>query len=276
MKPVIKDGDIISLEISNNKGVRIKLQDSYLLLKDSLLNLSKTFKCETIKGIEPVLISDNLNNKEKYYSQNSTSHYSKDVLIISDFKKWKNLIINYCENDCKVLYQILLHFRSIVFNKWELNIERFPTTPSLAFAIYRKNYLKKSTVPITNGEVFDFIKRSFTGGATDMYIPYGKKVRCYDVNSLYPSIMKDKLFPTGTIYKFDGDITILNDIYWIGEVNVSSKRDLFQPYLQIHYKINSGLRTISPNGSFSMVINSPEYINALKDYNIDILHGYFF
>ena len=109
-----------------------------------------------------------------------------------------------------------------------------------------------------------------------MFIPYGKNIKCYDVNSLYPYVMKNNLYPVGPINEFFGDITILNDIYWIGEVNVSRKRDLFQPYLQIHYKINSGLRTISPNGSFSMVINSPEYINALKDYNIYILHGYFF
>ena len=30
-----------------------------------------------------------------------------------------------------------------------------------------------------------------------MYIPYGKNIRCYDVNSLYPSMMKNNEFPIG-------------------------------------------------------------------------------
>jgi hypothetical protein len=36
------------------------------------------------------------------------------------------------------------------------------------------------------------------------------------------------------------------------------------------------MRTISPNGSFNMKLNSPEYLNALKDYNIQINNGYYF
>ena len=109
-----------------------------------------------------------------------------------------------------------------------------------------------------------------------MFIPYGKNIKCYDVNSLYPYVMKNNLYPVGPINEFFGDITILNDIYWIGEVDVSTKKDLIHPYLQIHYKTNNGLRTISPNGSWTMKLHSCEYENALNDYNITIKNGYFF
>jgi hypothetical protein len=148
----------------------------------------------------------------------------------------------------------------------------------LAFAIYRKCYLKDNLIPISEGEVFDFIRKSFTGGATDMYKPYGKNIRCYDVNSLYPYIMKESKFPIGIIRKFIGDITILNDkdYYWFADSDISTKKDLYQPYLQLHIKTKNGMRTISPNGSFNMVLNSSEYYNSLKDYNIKINHGYFF
>ena len=59
--------------------------------------------------------------------------------------------------------------------------------------------------------------------------------------------------------KFEGDITILDkdSIYWIGDVEVSTKEPLYAPYLQIHHKIESGLRTIAPNGNWLMKINSP-------------------
>lgn len=80
-----------------------------------------------------------------------------------------------------------------------------------------------------------------------MYIPQAKDIYCYDVNSLYPYL-------------------ILNNIYWIGDVDVSTKRDLIHPYLQIHYKTNNGLRTISPIGNWFMKLHSPEYENAIKEY----------
>ena len=44
-----------------------------------------------------------------------------------------------------------------------------------------------------SGEVADNIRLSYTGGATDMYLskpPKIKKIYAYDVNALYPSVMK--------------------------------------------------------------------------------------
>jgi hypothetical protein len=172
----------------------------------------------------------------------------------------------------------LIKFKELVFTNWKLDIEKYPTTPSLAFAIYRAHYLKNNLIPISEAETFDFISKSFTGGSSDMYKPYGENIKCYDVNSLYPYIMKTSKFPVGIIRKFIGDITILtnNDYYWFGDCDISTKKDLYQPYLQLHVDTKNGMRTISPNGSFNMTLNSCEYFNALKDYNIKINHGYFF
>ena len=46
-----------------------------------------------------------------------------------------------------------------------------------------------------------------------MYIPQGKDINVYDVNSLYPYVMKSNLYPVGPINQFEGDITILDNIY---------------------------------------------------------------
>nr|YP_010977216.1 hypothetical protein UYH48_mgp01 [Daedaleopsis confragosa]WNZ34421.1 hypothetical protein [Daedaleopsis confragosa] len=178
--------------------------------------------------------------------------------------------------DCVVLHQVLSKFRDLIYNKFGLRISDYPTISSLSFAIYTRNYLSEYKIPLTKGPVFYFIKESYTGGSTDMYIPYGSNIYCIDVNSLYPSVMKNNSYPVGVINEFAGDITILNDIYWIGDATVSTKRDLIHPYLQIHQVIKSGYRTISPNGNFNMKIHSPEYLNAIKDYNIIIKNGYFF
>ena len=77
-----------------------------------------------------------------------------------------------------------------------------------------------------------------------MYLPRGKNVYSYDVNSLYPFVMKENLFPTGAINEFEGDIT---DKYWIAESKVSTKKDLKHPYLQIHHKSKNGFRTQMEN-----------------------------
>jgi hypothetical protein len=86
--------------------------------------------------------------------------------------------------------------------------------------------------------------------------------------------------PTGVIRQFEGDITILDKdkdkYYWIGDARVNSKGNLYQPYLQIPFKTGSGFRTIAPNGNFSMKINSCEYYNALKDYDIQVRSGFLF
>ena len=55
------------------------------------------------------------------------------------------------------------------------------------------------------------------------------------VIGLYPSKMKYYLFPIGDFVKFEGDISILNENYYrIGDVDVETKKDQYQPYLQIH------------------------------------------
>nr|YP_010561574.1 hypothetical protein OSR58_mgp16 [Ganoderma flexipes]UYX56945.1 hypothetical protein [Ganoderma flexipes] len=275
--PIFKDNKVISILIKNDKGVSLTFRDSYLILTGSLKNLAETFKCNK-KLQEPVLIDENLKEETKKFAQNDYSHYTKDVLLINDFLKWKKLIIIYCENDCLILHQILIKFRKLVYKNWELNIENYPTISSLSYAIFRKNYLIEDTIPITSGKVFTWLKDSYTGGSTDMYVPYGINIRVYDGNALYPSQMKMNKFPCGPIYLFEGDITILDkeSTYFIADSTVKTKKDLKIPYLQIHHKINGSLRTISPNGTFEMKIHSPEYYNSLEDYDISIRNGYYF
>ena len=268
-----RDDKFISIKITDYQGnIDITIKDSYLLLPSSLKKLSEQFNTFTSKGIEPVYTG---NSKSPYYMAD-TSHYNKEIEFIQDLDEWKKKIEEYCEADCRSLYEVLINFRDLVYDKWMINIDSYPTTPSLAFAIFRTLYLKKDTIPLTHGKVAQFLRESYTGGSTEMYKPsppVGEKVYAYDVNSLYPSVMLENPYPVGQIRSFEGNITILGDnYYWIGSVNVETKKDLYQPYLQIHYEN----RTVAPNGHWTMKINSPEYFNALKDYNFNIIDGYFF
>ena len=272
---VLKRKDLIlSITITNKKDhVNLTIKDSYLLLPSSLAKLSKNFNIETPKTIEPVLIEDISNNPDSLnYIQSDISHYTKEVIKMNNFNEWIVAIQKYCEIDCISLYQIIIKFRSLIFDNFNILIDKYPTTPSLAFAIFRCKYMKKDTIPILNGNVDKFIRGSFTGGSTDAIIPHGVLVHVYDFNSLYPSQMLNNFFPIGQINTFSDLSEVPKDNLWFAEVEISTKKDLFIPYLQIHHNN----RTISPNGSFKMIISSIEYFNSLNDYNIKIIKGYHF
>jgi len=97
--------------------------------------------------------------------------------------------------------------------------------------------------------MFHDIRRSYTGGATDVYKPYAKNVKGYDVNSLYPKQMKSFPMPVGNIVSFEGDITKVNPLaFGFFEVDITTPKDLYTPILQTKIKTNSGLRTVAPLG----------------------------
>ena len=72
--------------------------------------------------------------------------------------------MSYCFQDCRVLFDILVTFKTLVYSRWQINIEDYPTISSLAFAIYRMHYLQENKIAVTTNEVFDFIRNSYTGG----------------------------------------------------------------------------------------------------------------
>ena len=60
--------------------------------------------------------------------------------------------------------------------------------------------MKENIIPQITGQIDKNIRSGYTGGAVDMYIPEppkGVKIKCYDVNSLYPSQMVSRLMPVG-------------------------------------------------------------------------------
>src|SRR6266850_1199484 len=108
--------------------------------------------------------------------------------------------IRYCEIDCISLYQVIIKFNELIFELFNINIHKYPTLSSLAFAIFRTLFIENNTIPQLSGQVAKDIRLSYTGGAVDMYLPEnskGTKVYAYDVNSLYPFVMKesDMIFP---------------------------------------------------------------------------------
>lgn len=162
-----------------------------------------------------------------------------------------------------------------------MDILKYPTLSSLSFAIYRSNFLENSKIPLINGEIYDFIKNSYSGGSVDVYKPFSKEnkeIKRYDANSLYPYAMKIYNMPVGYPTFFEGDVGKIDpNAFGIFEVEVEAPNDIKIPILQVRVKTKNGYRTIAPIGNWKGHYFSGEIYNAMElGYKFKILRGYLF
>lgn len=101
----------------------------------------------------------------------------------------------YCMRDCFLTYGAVLKFTNLI--KTNYGIDKFLTIPSLALKVMNKKYLDvnlgKRIFSIKNRNSF-FNENYYFGGHTEKFVNFKyvfKDINYYDVNSLYPSVMKD-------------------------------------------------------------------------------------
>ena len=223
----------------------------------------------------------------------------------------------YKVHDCIVLYNILIKFDQLIRSKFNFNFHSkgsATTLSSLAFSIYRNNYIpshliytervKKGNKFITNtlshidnlNQTFDsFIRNSYFGGHVDSYIPYfnvsqnntGSATQVlyhYDVVSLYPYVMKSFKLPYKIKQFVEGNILLSNKELFdqsIGfyKVKVTTPKQILNPLLPFK---NNGAGVASstvlyPEGSWIGTYYSEEIKNAIKyGYKFEIISGYLF
>lgn len=330
-KPIVRDGNIIELAINYGPNFKynITFQDSYLLTRHSLKDLSMSFEVEHVKTTFPFKFMDNrsnekinldyvgtLPNKKFFNSNEEYVQFAEEYLVRlnltvkkkitkNNIYRWslKEETILYCTNDCVSLYEVMIKFNEFIFNKWNINAHGRPTVSSLSMAIFRANHLsnihkKGYYIPLINGQTYLDIKRSYTGGAVDMYKPQnveGELTFEYDQNSQFPFCMsKGFMMPVVTknrryIKYFEGNIlAVYKNPFGFFNVNVRTTRELEHPILQIRHKIvrNMGvssysqvptIRTIAPLGEFTGMFLSEELRNAAKfGYEFEVVSGYQF
>ena len=285
--PMIKDGKIIQLKIKipTTEGDMIfYIRDSYLILPSSLRKLAKSFQVSNKSYFPYEFVNDSnipldyigIKPNFNLWPNISVDEYNN---IPSSYWDLKKETIFYCEQDCISLHEILHKFSQLIFINWNVSIHKYPTLPSLTFAIYRSNYLKAKTIPKIGGTMFNDIRESYTGGHTDVYHSYGENLKIYDVNSLYPTAMKYFDMPVGPITFFEGDISRFKvlDLFGFFYVKVTTPEYLERPLLQTRVKTDHGFRTMAPLGSWNMWIFSEEMKCYEKyGYKFEILKGYSF
>jgi hypothetical protein len=141
----------------------------------------------------------------------------------------------------------------MIFDLFRKNVHHYPTLPSLAFGIFRTKFMENENIPQLSGKIAKDIRSGYTGGSVEVYIhktPKGVKIKGYDVNSLYPKQMFDRLMPIGFPTYFEGDIRLIDPkAFGFFYCNIIAPDKIKHPILQTHVKINNMIRTIAPIGT---------------------------
>ena len=230
---IMRENSIINVKAyfytTDNAGVQTKrhinFRDSYNLLPSSLRKLAKSFGVSD-KGIFPYAFI-NENNDINYIGPiPDYKYFDKATVTIEEYNEYKTNFkdklynikeetIKYCNQDVVTLHEVIHIFSKYIFDKFNINIHNTPTISSLAFAIFRSNFLdgKLVKIPIILGEMYKELKLSYYGGAVDVYKPYGENLYEYDVNSLYPYVMKEFEMPVGQPIYFEGNLNLVTEFY---------------------------------------------------------------
>src|ERR1700753_45127 len=160
--PIYKDGEFIQLSVTKrvgNKSVELVFRDSFKTFSSGLAKLCSSLGVVTLKTVFPHSMSKKANfNYEGAFP--SIEHFAnpvtKEPMSIENYtynlNQWKennesntwnfqNELRKYNINDCKALYEVIDLYNKSLMDKYGLDLNDFPTAPSLATGIYKQNYI---------------------------------------------------------------------------------------------------------------------------------------
>jgi len=169
--------------------------------------------------------------------------------------------IEYCIQDCKIIYDALLE----IFNfSGAIKL----TIASLTMYVFRQKFLFEN---LMYNEFNDEFYESYYGGRTEAFYIGKTRGKVFDINSLYPFIMKTIKFPDVKNLKKETLIDVKYFNYLLSRFEGCSKvtikhNDNFFGFLPYRKE-----KLLFPIGEFTTVLNFNEIRYALKHKVIEIL-----
>lgn len=254
-KPLMRDHRLYDLAVYRGTKLLFHLRDSLTLFPSKLEILAKTL-CPQLG------------------SKGSIQH---DKVQVSNLLGMRDELLNYLKQDIRLLGGALQKGQEIYWTQYKVDIVNCLTSSALAMRIFRMCYYDPNHWPIhiPSRNEDTFIRRGYYGGHTDVYKPYGENLYYYDVNSLYPYIMKTYHMPGGVpVWNGNLEDMELSNLYGFMEAYVECPCTMSRPFLPYRDSNNT---LLFPTGKFIGVYYSEELIYARDlGYKIIPLRGYLF
>ena len=120
-----------------------------------------------------------------------------------DVEKYEDEWTNYLEKDVLSMKEIYSKYADFVFKKFNVNVKKFMTMSAISYYIWRNTI--KDNIKCLPKKIDDFVRKSIYGGRC-----YPQKqlfeskdngindyLMCLDINSQYPTVMSNNLYPIG-------------------------------------------------------------------------------
>nr|QHB79550.1 DNA polymerase [Sesuvium portulacastrum] len=255
LKPLMSNNRLYELAVYSGKKKLFCFRDSLHLIPGSLQALANN------------LCSD-------LGTKGSIDH---EKVNLSNLTSLKKQLLEYMEQDILLLGGVMKKAQDIYWNLFKIDIVSKITLSSLALSIFRMRYYDPSNlqIHIPNKNEDTFIRRAYYGGHTDVYKPYGEDLYYYDVNSLYPFVMKEFPMPGGKpVWHGNLEGMPLDSLFGFIEADVECPKTIKKPFLPYRDKNDT---LIFPTGEFVGVYYSEELKYARKlGYTVLPISGYLF
>ncbi|XP_050233250.1 DNA polymerase-like [Mercurialis annua] len=228
LKPLMRNNRLYELAVYSGKKMLFRFRDSLNLLPGKLSSLAKNL-CPELgpKGSIPY-----------------------EEVTLSNLVSLKTSLLDYMKQGILLLGGVMQKAQGIYWVLYKEDIESKITLSSLALSIFRMKYYDSKNWPIhiPNKNEDCFIRRAYYGGHRDTYKPYGEDLYYYDVNSLYPFVMKEFPMPSGVpVWHGNLEGKDLDSIFGFIEAYVVCPKTIKRPFLPHRDKKNT---LIFPTGEF--------------------------
>ena len=256
IKPLMRNHRLYEIAVYLGNKSLFSLRDSLNMLPNSLNTLAKNL-CPQLG------------------SKGSIPH---EDINLSNLISQQSQLLEYMKQDILLLGGVMLKAQEIYWTSYKIDIVSKLTMSSLALAIFRTKYLDpdKWHIHIPNRNEDSFIRCGYYGGHSDVYKPLGENLFYYDVNSLYPYIMKSYPMPLGKP-TWHGNLQgeDLDNLFGFIEAYVECPITISRPFLP--YRCSRTNILLFPSGKFVGVYYSEELKYAREiGYKIIPISGYLF